>query len=121
MADKIMQQFCIEGTKLNKRGRSPRFLVIGVGFKRGESVLSNSPGVALIHRLLDEWGAKVEFADPLVQADAIPQVPKLDDNKDWTVSKLDEYDAIVVAIEPVGLDMSILEQLKKAAVVKYHP
>ncbi|KAJ9190738.1 hypothetical protein DTO164E3_8887 [Paecilomyces variotii] len=115
LGDRVMRRY------LNRRKASwtgppksdrTRVLVVGVGFKRGQSVLSNSPGLALTRHLLDEWEAYVEFADPLVSEEAVPYVPRLDDQKDWNKESLEEqFDIIIVAVNQVGLDMDVLRNL----------
>ncbi|KAF2996483.1 hypothetical protein E8E13_005056 [Curvularia kusanoi] len=99
-----------------ERGRmSPNplmILVVGVGFKRGQSVLSNSPGVAIIRTLLEEYDAYVEFADPLVDAEQIDFCPKMDTNEDWNETNLHTFDGIIVAVDQEGLDLSLLDRLR---------
>lgn len=55
-----------------------RILVVDVGFKREQSVLSNSPGAAIIRTVLTGRDAYGEFADPLVGAEQIKFCPKMD-------------------------------------------
>ncbi|KJX99438.1 hypothetical protein TI39_contig358g00009 [Zymoseptoria brevis] len=59
-------------------GSTIRIFIVGVGFKKGQTVLDNSPGVAAIQCLLREYNVDVEFADPLVDQAALTCVPKLD-------------------------------------------
>lgn len=93
-----------------------RILVVGVGFKRGQSVLSNSPGLAIIRTLLSEWDTFVEFADPLVDSEHVKFCPKMDTNASWNVEYLDTFDGVIVSVDQEGLDMSILDQLQRAKV-----
>ncbi|KAJ4366745.1 hypothetical protein N0V95_000074 [Ascochyta clinopodiicola] len=99
-----------------ERGRmSPdplRLLVVGVGFKRGQSVLSNSPGIAIIRALLSEWDTYVEFADPLVDAEQIKFCPKMDTEADWNENYLESFDGIVVSVDQEGLDLNVLDRLQ---------
>ncbi|KAF4302114.1 putative udp-glucose dehydrogenase udp-mannac protein [Botryosphaeria dothidea] len=88
----------------------PEVLVVGVGFKPGQSVLSCSPGVAMMKHILQQWDVKVTFADPLVAETAVPFAPKLDE-KDWTLQGLRKFDLIIVAIRQTGLDFGVLEEL----------
>lgn len=96
-----------------------RILVVGVGFKRGQSVLSNSPGIAIIVALLEEWDAYVEFADPLVSEQALHYVPRFDDSADWRPDCLQRFNGIIIAMNQVGLDMSILASLEDVIVHDY--
>lgn len=99
-----------------ERGRmSPdplMILVVGVGFKRGHSVLSNSPGVSIIRTILEEWDAYVEFADPLVDAGQIDFCPKMDTEEEWNEDSLHIFDGIIVAVDQEGLDLSLHDRLQ---------
>ncbi|KAI1862445.1 hypothetical protein JX265_009159 [Neoarthrinium moseri] len=96
-----------------------RVLVVGMGFKPGQSVLSNSPGVQLTQSLADSGRADVMFADPLVKQSAIPLIPRLDDES-WNKHMLETFDMIIVAIKQTGVDLSILEELEGVKVQKWY-
>ncbi|EME38642.1 hypothetical protein DOTSEDRAFT_139655, partial [Dothistroma septosporum NZE10] len=105
------------GDRIMKRigwstGARPGVLVVGMGFKRGQSVLSHSPGLALATHLLDSYDVYVEYADPLVEEQNVPPIPQLRHEIDWNVSRLRRFDAIVVAVDQPGLDMAVLEQVQ---------
>lgn len=89
-----------------------RLLVVGVGFKRGQDVMSNSPGAAIIRTLKSRFGSYVEFADPLVGTDIYNAVPKMDTTTKWNAEHLSTYDGIIVSVNQEGLDMDVLEQLR---------
>lgn len=99
-----------------ERGRmSPnplRILVVGVGFKRGQSILSNSPGAAIIRSLLSEWDTYVEFADPLVDAELIKFCPKMDTEANWNEDYLETFDGIIVSVDQKGLDLNVVDRLR---------
>lgn len=99
----------------------PRILVVGVGFKRGQSVMSNSPGVGVIVSLISDWDVYVEFADPLVPADSLTFVPKTNTEKDWNSTYLSTFDGIFIAVDQVGLDTSVLRTLQDTVVHNYAP
>ncbi|KXJ93394.1 hypothetical protein Micbo1qcDRAFT_203474 [Microdochium bolleyi] len=88
----------------------PRVLVVGVGFKPGQSTLSNSPGLDVVRALTVSQKVDVSFADSLVTQDMVPSVPRLADD-DWRVGTLAAYDMIIVAMRQVGFDYSILDQI----------
>lgn len=124
LADRVMSSLyslrrdasIISRPKTSKR----KVLVVGVAFKPGQSLTTNSPGIGIIKRLLDWWGAHVTFADPLVSERGVTYVPKLDDSKEWDAEHLNEFDAIIVVIKQSGLDLSVLDHLRKGiVVVKY--
>ncbi|KAK0391143.1 hypothetical protein NLU13_0645 [Sarocladium strictum] len=88
-----------------------RVLVVGVGFKPGQSTLSNSPGLALIRGLVDAGDMEINFADSMVSQEMVPWVPKLDEQA-WTRGGLEEYDMIIVTMRQVGHDFSLLHSLQ---------
>lgn len=101
------------------RASRPRILVVGVGFKRGQSVMSNSPGAAIIRTLLSEYDVYVEFADPLVAAESLDFVPRMDTDTNWNKEYLNTFSGILVAVDQVGLDMDVLEQLEDVKIEDY--
>lgn len=109
IADRTMKKLHLSG-KITKG--KPRVLVVGVAFKAGQSVLSNSPGVKIINHLLDFWEAHVTFADPLVEEEAVPQTPKLDVEREWDDEGLRAFDVVIVVMKQVGLDFNVLEGLE---------
>ncbi|KAF5021256.1 hypothetical protein F66182_6654 [Fusarium sp. NRRL 66182] len=97
----------------------PRVLVVGIGFKRGQSHLANSPGLELAKSLvlLDE--VDVVWADPLVSQDAVPQIPRLPE-ADWTVEALErDFDMIIVAFRQDGLDFHVLDGVQNVRVERW--
>jgi nucleotide sugar dehydrogenase len=92
-------------------GRRGRVLVVGMGFKRGQSVLSNSPGVEVVRTLKAAKGVEVVFADPLVKEGVCEGVERLGDGE-WKRQVLEGFDVIVVVVRQVGLDFGVLEELE---------
>lgn len=88
-----------------------RVLVVGVGFKAGQSVLSNSPGRKLVQSLADSGHVDIMFADPLVKQSAMPLIPRLDDES-WNKEMLETFDMIIIAVKQIGIDFSVLQELK---------
>ncbi|KAK2060113.1 nucleotide sugar dehydrogenase [Colletotrichum caudatum] len=89
----------------------PRVLVVGVGFKAGQAVLSNSPGVELVQAFVRSGGVDVMFADPLVKQNAVPAAPRLADEK-WNRETLETFDMIIVSFRQHGMDFGVLEGLR---------
>lgn len=92
-----------------------RILVVGLGFKRGQSVLSHSPGLALATHLLASYNVHVEYADPLVDSDsaAVKAIPRLNvEGGEWSVANLRSFDGVVVAVDQPGLDLEVLRQVQ---------
>jgi nucleotide sugar dehydrogenase len=96
---------------LDTAGCNARILVVGIGFKRGQSVLSNSPGLELLKALSMSQDVNVMFADALVKQAAVPQVPRLDDC-DWNKETLETFDMIIVSFKQTGMDFGVLETLE---------
>ncbi|GAD96192.1 UDP-glucose dehydrogenase/UDP-mannac dehydrogenase, putative [Paecilomyces variotii No. 5] len=114
LGDRVMRRYLTsrKASWTPPKSDRTRVLVVGVGFKRGQSVLSNSPGLSLIRHLLDEWEAYVEFVDPLVTEEAVSYVPRLDEKEHWNKESLeDQFDIVIVAVNQVGLDMDLLRNL----------
>ncbi|KPM45175.1 hypothetical protein AK830_g1386 [Neonectria ditissima] len=93
-------------------------LVVGMGFKAGQSHLVNSPGLQLATELAKYGEVDVCFADPLVSQEAVPQISRLAD-EDWTKEKLEAFDLIVVAYRQWGLDFDVLQDLRGVSVKMY--
>ncbi|KAF4333307.1 Vi polysaccharide biosynthesis vipA tviB [Fusarium beomiforme] len=92
--------------------RCSRVLVVGLGFKPGQSQLDNSPGVGLVRELAVS-GAQIDltWADALVKQEAFPQVRRLGDD-DWNKTFLETFDVIVVAMKQHNMDFSLLSKLE---------
>lgn len=119
IADMVIKDFKSRKTSSPYRVR-PRVLVIGVAFKKGQSVLSNSPGIGVIVRLLEEHEAYVEFCDPMVDQKSLNFVPRFDDKRDWQSDTIDSrFDIVIVALDQVELDFGVLKDLKRAVVQSY--
>lgn len=123
LGDSAIDHFLNSGNRCRDFSKlPPRVLVVGVGFKRGQSGLSHSPAVALMHHLLDKRETHVTFADPLVDEDMIPYVPRLDDTREWNKQALEEkFDLIIVVLKQSGLDFAVLDELEGVQVVKHCP
>lgn len=96
----------------------PSVLVVGIGFKRGQSTLSNSPGLDLARRLAESHKVNVYFADPLVDQGALPTVPKLAKDE-WTHDRLKTFNSIIVTVRQDGLNFDILDQLKDSVRIEW--
>ncbi|OJJ78605.1 nucleotide sugar dehydrogenase [Aspergillus glaucus CBS 516.65] len=125
IVDRLMRFLeCKRDAKRGQRRMSDRntcVLVVGVAFKKGQNVLYNSPGVAAIKYLLRRHHVDVKFADPLVNQEALPYVPRLETPANWNKEYLEEFDGILVAIDQVGLDMDLLNSLDGVVVHNYSP
>lgn len=112
LANKIVERLC----KQRMYYYRPSVLVVGMGFKAGQSHLTNSPGLELAKSLVLADEVDVSWVDPLVSQDSIPQIPRLDEG-DWSVESLESrFELVVVAFRQFGLDFSVLEQLRDVEV-----
>ncbi|KAG6009220.1 hypothetical protein E4U21_003073 [Claviceps maximensis] len=94
----------------------PCVLVVGIGFKSGQSHLANSPGLELAKCLVLTGKVDVVWADPLVPQSSIPQIARLDDSE-WSEASLNlRFDLVAVVLRQDGLDCSVLERLEKSKV-----
>lgn len=90
----------------------PRVLVAGIGFKPGQSHLANSPGLELARSLVLMGEVDVWWIDPLVEQEAVPQIPMLE-LSEWKAKSLEQnFHMIIVAIRQHGLDYSLLSVLR---------
>lgn len=97
----------------------PRVLVVGIGFKRGQSHLANSPGLELAKSLVLTEKVDVTWADPLVSQDAIPQITRLSES-DWTAEALGRlFDMIIVSFRQDGLDFEVLDRVQGVRVEQW--
>ncbi|KAK6070880.1 nucleotide sugar dehydrogenase [Seiridium cupressi] len=96
----------------------PRVLTVGMGFKRGQSVLSYSPGLMLLNTLHGSTDVDVNWADSLVPQNAIAGIPKLDD-KEWHTLSLAQFDMIFVVFLQPGMDEEVLHKLPARTEVKW--
>lgn len=104
-----------------RNGSQPRVLVVGIGFKRGQSHLANSPGLELAKSLVLTNKLDVTWADPLVAQEAVPQIARLDVG-DWNVDSLQQkFDMIIVAFRQAGLDFQVLQQVQGVHVEMWCP
>lgn len=121
IGDQIMRRLDLESKEESLRNPSNRqkgILIVGLGFKSGQSVLSNSPGKAVATHLLSSYNVYVEFADPLVCASAVSAIPRLNEKQDWNVEYLvKKFDAVIVAVNQPGLDMEVLRDAEKQGVL----
>ncbi|KAF1925618.1 nucleotide sugar dehydrogenase [Didymella exigua CBS 183.55] len=111
IASRLLVSLLKDEREAQRASSQPRLLVVGLGFKAGQSDLSNSPGLQLLNFMRDSGAVDLTFCDPLVDQSAVPEVPKLKDSN-WKQAKLRSFNAIVVAIKQPGLDYSVLEGIE---------
>lgn len=103
----------------HKQEEALRVLVIGVGFKPGQNVISCSPGLAYAQAMQDLGAKDLAFYDPLVPQSDAPWMKRLK-QQEFSTENLDEnFDVVAVCMRQTGVDWSQLEGLQKC-IVKYY-
>ncbi|KAF5666667.1 hypothetical protein FHETE_6166 [Fusarium heterosporum] len=98
--------------------KKPRILTVGMGFKKGQSTLSHSPGLELLKALHTADELDLTWADTHVTQDAIRGVPKLPDAL-WNSSDLATFDVILLAFLQPDMDGKVLDSLPAHVEVKW--
>lgn len=100
-------------------GRAPRVLVIGMGFKPGQSVIDCSPAVSFAQELMRVGCDDLAFYDPLVEQKQLTWIRKLSE-EDFDSEHVDAaFDAIAVCTKQEGVDWVVIKRLEKALVRWY--
>lgn len=116
IAQRILDTMCLNSAHAKASGIDrPKVLVAGIGFKPGQSDLSNSPGLELAKYLSMSNKVDVSFADTLVAQSAVPLIPRLLDG-DWTKETLETFNMIIIALKQPGMDLSVLNDLRDVRV-----
>ncbi|KAL2436207.1 UDP-N-acetyl-D-glucosamine 6-dehydrogenase [Exophiala dermatitidis] len=109
----------ISSSKLGSTNLKPRVLVIGLGFKPGQSVLSHSPGIDFATELQRLGCDRLAFYDPLVAQHALPLMEKLEDDSFNPNELAADFDAVVICCRQHGVDFDVLDQLPSEMVWSY--
>jgi nucleotide sugar dehydrogenase len=115
IASQLLTSILEENHRKHGGTQRPSLLVVGMGFKAGQSDLSHSPGLQLLNFMRHSGEVDLTFCDPLVKQEAIPEVPRLKDTL-WKQEVLNTFSAIVVAVKQPSLDYSILGNLTDARI-----
>jgi nucleotide sugar dehydrogenase len=115
IASQFLTSILEENHRKHGGTQRPSLLVVGMGFKAGQSDLSHSPGLQLLNFMRHSGEVDLTFCDPLVKQEAIPEVPRLKDTL-WKQEVLNTFSAIVVAVKQPSLDYSILGNLTDARI-----
>ncbi|KAL1612121.1 hypothetical protein SLS60_000344 [Paraconiothyrium brasiliense] len=98
-------------------GKSPRILIVGIGYKPGQSLLSGSPGLAFAERLRRLGCSRLAFYDPLVESEAVEWLEKLEDVSWHSPYLEDNFDALAICIRQTGIDFGFMERLRTSKVL----
>ncbi|KAF4963325.1 hypothetical protein FSARC_8656 [Fusarium sarcochroum] len=108
----------LKSLRQNITDRTPRVLVVGVGFKAGQSQIDNSPGAELVKSLAVSREVDVCWADSFVKQEALPQVRRLP-SEDWRRDVLETFDTIVVASRQPDMSFDVLDELEGVEVERW--
>jgi len=88
---------------------SKNILIVGIGFKRGESLLTNSPGYELYKELIKD--TNVDIYDPLVQNNLYTNTGiKFLDKENFTVTFIkNKYDLVVINLKMDEEDEKVID------------
>lgn len=118
LANKFHRRCLLEASQ-NSSNVLPRILVVGVGFKPGESVLSCSPGLSFAQTLREAGCARLAFYDPLVPQRKVTWMEKLSDGQ-WSSTYIDqEFDGLAICNIQRGVDFEIPERLQRTFVRRF--
>lgn len=109
----------VSSTALASTALQPRVLVVGVGFKPGQSVLSNSPGIDFATELHKLGCDRLAFYDPLVAQTAIPWMEKLDDDAFNANELAADFDVVAICCRQHDVDFKELDNLPTEMVWSY--
>lgn len=100
-------------------GTMPRILVVGIGFKTGQSDISGSPAIVFAEEMSHLGCARLSFYDPLVTKQPFEWLEKLPESK-WNASHIDEkFDGVYISNAQDKMDFSFARSLRRAVVGSY--
>jgi nucleotide sugar dehydrogenase len=113
-----MYETCMS-TTLASTTLLPRILVIGVGFKPGQSVLSHSPGLDFASELSRLTCDRLAYYDPLVPQAAVPWMEKLEADAFTIDNVAADFDVVAICSRQKGVDWNIVKGLPSEMVWSY--
>lgn len=93
---------------------SKNILIVGIGFKTGESLLTNSPGYDLYKELVKH--TNVDIYDPLVQENLVNTNTNIKflDNKEFTATFIkNKYDLVVINLKIDEEDKKVIDYYER--------
>lgn len=98
--------------QLIEKYNSKNILIIGIGFKKGESLLTNSPGYELYKQLTKL--TNIEVYDPLVEKNYKGSDIKFLNNKEFDPFKLkDKYDLIIINLKTEDNEKKVIDYYER--------
>lgn len=101
-------------------GAEPRIVVIGLGFKPGQSEISGSPGLIFLQMLHELGCIRLAYYDPMVSKQPFKWLEKLGDMY-WTAPYIDsKFDGLYICNSGQdNLDLSLVKSLQTTLVASY--
>lgn len=104
---------------LEKYPHIKKALVIGVAFKPGEKLTTNSAGLSFANELANN-NICVSVYDPLVDKNDMSKNFNVLEQSDFTSDFIEKnFDAVCVAIKQINIDWAILDKCKNIIIKKY--
>jgi len=97
---------------VQKYPSAENILICGVGFKRGESLTTNSPGYALYTELINR-NKRVLAYDPIVEECYVKGDIEFLGPKDFNVESLSQFDLVIVNLQLDSNEQYIIKELQK--------
>ena len=111
--------FSAQQPQADRQLEALRVLIVGVGFKPGQNVISCSPGLAYAEAMNDIGAKNLSFYDPLVAQSDVPWMKRLK-LQEFTTENLDKsFDIIAVCMKQTGIDWRQLEAVQNCIVKHY--
>ncbi|KAK5952137.1 hypothetical protein OHC33_007024 [Knufia fluminis] len=98
---------------------SPRILIVGLGFKNGQTNLACSPALDFAKAIQELGSSRLAFYDPTITASQVPWMEKLEAScwrSDYLESK---FDGVVLCNKVSSMDTSVLDNLHKPLLKSY--
>lgn len=93
---------------------NPRVLVVGLGFKNGQTNLHCSPAVDFAKQIKALGSSRLTFYDPLISSEQVGWMEKLDDHCFTTSYIESHFDGVVLCNKLESIDISVLDGLPKS-------
>ena len=113
----------LQGRLFDKQNGCPeknniRILIVGLGFKNGQTNLACSPALSFAEAIADLGCARLAFFDPSISSSQVPWMEKLDDFF-WRAEYIEaKFDGVVICNRATAIDATVLDKLSPKIFVK---
>ena len=103
---------------ITQRG-GPRILIVGLGFKNGQTNLACSPALSFAKTIKELGSSRVAYYDPTIPSDQVRGIEKLDESC-WRQEYVEsEFDGVVLCNKVKLIDTSWMQSLQKPLFKNY--